>query len=257
MNVSPIFLKQLKEVNEHLPELTIKAQRWFDGIHDNKQIPEAVRSGLNQSLIRLEQFISQFIAQTIDQIGTTIGVLFTVFIVPFLAFYMLKDYRLMERSALAFVPKKHMRSTLELVRNIDQALGNYIRGQILVCVIVGILSFIGYWLIKMPYPLLLSSLVAVLNVIPYLGPFFGAAPAIIVASTLSWKMVLFVIGVNVTVQILEGNVIGPQIVGKTLQLHPLMIILALLIGGELGGVVGLLLAVPLLAVSKVIREHFS
>jgi predicted PurR-regulated permease PerM len=142
------------------------------------------------------------------------------------------------------------------MKDIDQALGNYIRGQFLVCLIVGILAYIGYWIIGMPYPLLLASVVAVFNIIPYLGPFFGAAPAILMAFMVSWKMVLFVVIVNTICQILEGNVISPQVVGRTLHMHPLLIIFALLVGGEIAGVIGLILAVPLFAVMKVILQHF-
>jgi len=156
---------------------------------------------------------------------------------------------------LAIVPRAHRKNVIKLVIDIDTALGNYIRGQFLVCLLVGLLAYVGYWLIGMPYALLLASIVAVFNIIPYLGPFFGAAPAIIMASTISIKMVLLVVAVNMAVQILEGNVISPQVVGRTLHMHPLLIIFALLVGGELAGIVGLILAVPFFAVMKVIIQH--
>src|SRR5690606_11755099 len=142
-----------------------------------------------------------------------------------------------------------------MLLDIDRALGQYIRGQLIVAVIVGALAYLGYWLIGMPYALLLAGIVSIFNIVPYIGPFFGAAPAILMAATVSWKMVLYVVIVNTIVQILEGNVVSPQVVGRTLHMHPLSIILALLIGGELAGIVGLILAVPCLAVLKVILQH--
>lgn len=181
--------------------------------------------------------------------------LFLVFIIPFLAFYMLKDFQMIEKTALTIVPKKHRDRTVRLFVDIDQALGNYIRGQVLVCLIVGILAYLGYWLIDMPYPLLLAFIVALFNIIPYLGPFFGAFPALVMASTVSVQMVLLVVTVNFVVQILEGNVISPQVVGRKLHLHPLLIIFALLVGGKIAGIVGLILAVPVFAVVKVIIHH--
>lgn len=87
------------------------------------------------------------------------------------------------------------------------------------------LAYVGYWLIGLPYALLLALFVAIFNIIPYLGPYFGAAPALIVASTMSLKMMIFVITVNTICQILEGNIISPQVVGRTLHMHPLSIIL--------------------------------
>ncbi|HEX7056373.1 MAG TPA: AI-2E family transporter [Bacilli bacterium] len=255
MNLIPMFMTQLKELNEHLPGLTTRAQHLVDGFNDNKSVPPTIREGINRSIRQAEKSISDTITKFINEIDTTINILFVAFIIPFLAFYMLKDYQMIEKTALAIVPKKHRIETIKMLIDIDTALGNYIRGQLIVCAIVGGLAYLGYWMIGLPYPLLMASIVAIFNIIPYLGPFLGAAPAIVMAATISWKMMLFVILVNMIVQNLEGNVISPQIVGRKLNLHPLVIIFALLVGGELAGVVGLILAVPFLAVTKVIVHH--
>lgn len=255
LNLTPVFINQAKELNEHLPELSMQAQGLVDQLNDSSFIPLSIRDGFNQSLAKLETGISQTVSEYISGIGNKIGVIFMALVIPFLAFYMLKDYRRLEQTALTAVPQTHRKKAVKLLLDIDTALGNYIRGQLLVCMIVGILAYTGYWLIKMPYPLLLASLVALFNIIPYLGPYLGAAPALIMASTVSMKMVLLVVVVNVAVQVLEGNVVSPQVVGKTLKMHPLLIIFALIIGGEVAGIVGLILAVPTFAVCKVIFQH--
>lgn len=255
MNLTPIFVKQIGELNEHMPELTMRAQSLVNGLSDNRSLPLSVRTGINDALLKAENGLSAFISNFVDGIGSTINMLMIAFIVPFLSFYILKDYQLIEKTVLATVPRSHRKSAIRLVIDIDTALGNYIRGQFIVCILIGLLAYIGYWLIGMPYALLLASIVAIFNIIPYLGPFFGAAPAIVMASTVSFKMVLLVVFVNLVVQILEGNVISPQVVGRTLHLHPLLIIFALLVGGELAGIIGLILAVPLFAVLKVIIQH--
>lgn len=257
MNLIPMFIKQLNELNEHLPQLAYKAQTLMTEFNDNRYLPDSVRSGINRSLIKMESGVSTAISGYIDGIGSTINMVFIAFIVPFLAFYMLKDFQVMERSVLSIVPKKHRKQTVKLFFDIDTALGNYIRGQLLVCIIVGILAYVGYWIIGMPYPLLLASVVSITNIIPYLGPYFGAAPAVLMASAISWKMVLYVVIVNTSVQILESNVISPQVVGRTLNMHPMTIIFALLVGGEIAGIIGLILAVPLFAVLKVLIQHIS
>jgi predicted PurR-regulated permease PerM len=255
MNLIPMFMNQLQEMNEHLPELTMRAQGLYDGLNDNRLIPESVRTGLEKALVKAEDNFSASVTNMANGIGSTINMLLIAFIVPFLAFYMLKDFQLIEKSVLTFLPAGRRKSAIKLVKDIDTALGNYVRGQFIVCIVIGILAYLGYWIIGMPYPLLLASIVAVFNIIPYMGPFFGAAPAIIMATTISMKMVLLVAAVNMLVQILEGNVISPQVVGRTLHLHPMSIIFALLVGGELAGVVGLILAVPCLAVLKVVVHH--
>lgn len=256
MNVSPVFIRQLKEMDEYLPELTKKAQSIIDRIYDNESLPEAVRIGIYDSLQEIEDTVSGWISHFVQSIGEKLNLLLIAVIVPFLAFYMMKDYKLIERTVLALVPQRYRKMSVRLVMNIDEALGNYIRGQILVCGLVGICAYLGYWIIGLPYPLLLASLVALFNIIPYLGPFLGAAPALFVASTISLKMLIYVAVVNIVIQVLEGNVIGPQVVSRTLHLHPLTIILALIAGGELAGVLGLILAVPFVAVMKVISLYF-
>jgi predicted PurR-regulated permease PerM len=167
---------------------------------------------------------------------------------------MLKDIDRIESFFLKMLPKNRRSEIARLFRSIDLVLGNYLRGQVIVCFIIGILAFIGYKIIGLPYAFLFAFFVALFNVIPYVGPFFGAIPAILVACTISFKLVIGTVIVNMVVQLLEGNVISPQIVGRSLHLHPLAIIFALLVGEEIAGVWGLLLAVPTLAVGKVVFE---
>ncbi|MCZ8519026.1 MULTISPECIES: AI-2E family transporter [Paenibacillus] len=255
MNVIPMFVRQLAELNEHMPDVAFKAQSVVENMNDLQFLPDSVRTGINQSLSKLENGVSLAIANYINSIGSTINTLFLIFIIPFVAFYILKDFQLLEKTTLAIVPRHHRKEIVSMLMDIDTALGNYIRGQFTVCMIVGLLAYVGYWLIGMPYALLLACVVAVFNIIPYLGPFLGAAPALIVASTISVKMLLFVILVNTACQILEGNVISPQVVGRSLKMHPLFIIFALLVGGEIAGIAGLILAVPFFAVMKVILQH--
>lgn len=112
----------------------------------------------------------------------------------------------------------------------------------------------------MKYPLLLGFIIGVTNVIPYFGPIIGAIPAVIIAATLSGKMVIISLVIIFILQFLEGNILSPFIVGKSLHMHPLFIMFSLLAGGEIGGILGLILAVPILSISKVAilhaKDHF-
>lgn len=254
-NLIPMFVRQLTEMNEHLPQFTARTQNLIAQFNDSRYVPDSVRAGINRSLSKMESGISAAISGYIDRIGTTLNAVFVAFIIPFLAFYILKDFQGIQRGILTIVPKRHRRHAVRLLSEVDDALGSYVRGQFIVCVIVGALAWLGYWFVGMPYPLLFASAVALTNIIPYLGPYFGAAPAILFALTLSWKMVLYVVIVNWLIQILEGNVISPQVVGRTLHMHPLTIILVLLAGGEVAGVLGLILAVPFYAVVKVLVQY--
>lgn len=147
--------------------------------------------------------MSESLFDFVNNIGSMVNAVFIAFIIPFLAFYILKDFDVFERTVITYVPKSHRKNTVRLLKDIDTALGSYIRGQFLVCVIVGVLAYCGYLVVGMPYALLLAGIVAITNVIPYLGPFFGAAPALLMASTVSIKMVILVGIINVLCQILE------------------------------------------------------
>jgi predicted PurR-regulated permease PerM len=255
VNITPMFVSQVQELNEHMPELTIKAQNMMDHFNNNDSLPESVRNGINRSITGLEKVISERIAGFMNNIGALVNVFFLAMVVPFLAFYILKDMEVIERAVFKYVPRAKRQGTIRLLKEIDGALGSYIRGQLLVSVCVGVSAYVGYLIIGMPYPMLMAGFVALFDIIPYLGPFFGALPALIMALTISWKMVLLVIVVNTMCQFLESNVISPQVVGKSMNIHPLTIIFVLLVGGELAGVVGLLLAVPFYAALKVIAQH--
>ncbi|WP_429368299.1 AI-2E family transporter [Paenibacillus sp. DS2015] len=255
INMIPMFIEQLEELNEHLPEMTMHAQSFVTNL-DNNLLPSGVRTGVTNWFFQLEDKLALGISNFMNHIGSTLNIVLNIFIVPFLIFYILKDFDLLERTVVAYLPRARRKSIVVLLKEIDDALGNYVRGQFLVCLIIGVFAYIGYMIIGMPYALLLASVVAIFNVVPYLGPFLGAAPAVIMASTVSLKMVLLVAVVNTVCQILESNVISPQVVGRKLHLHPVLIIFSLLVGGEIAGIVGLILAVPFLAIIKVIIAHF-
>ncbi len=252
----PVALEQLDELREHAPEFKRFIQQSLDGIHQQPFMLESIRQGIDAAIVKLETSLTKRTQDSIGMLTHAMDYIFVSFLIPFLVFYMLKDIDLIEKTGLAFVPGKHREKTVRLLRDIDDALGKYVRGQLIVCLLIGALAYLGYWLIGMPYPLLLAAIVAIFNVIPYLGPLLAAAPALFIAATLSWQMALMVIVINLLCQVLEGNVIGPHIIGKSLHLHPLVIMFALIVGGELAGILGLILVVPLLAVVRVVYRHW-
>lgn len=187
-------------------------------------------------------------------LGVVANVALTIAVVPFLLFYMLKDGHKLPKAILRFLPTHFRDEGLTILNDTTKTLSAYIQGQMIVSLCVGTLSYIGYIIIDhffdLPYALFLALLVAVTNIIPYLGPFLGAAPAVIVALFHSPMTALFTILVAVVAQQIESNVISPLVIGKSLDTHPATIIIILLVAGNLAGVIGMILAVPVYAVSK-------
>ncbi|MCF6093991.1 AI-2E family transporter [Microaerobacter geothermalis] len=256
LNTIPAFWGQFKELVSTLPQLAIQYQNFIHSWSRNiYALPEGIQMGLIQAFSQLEIKLGQMVTHVVDGAGNFLEKFFTILILPFLVFYIVKDMGKIQKNFYFLFPSRHRKKLARMLRDIDDALGQYIRGQLIVCFFVGILSYIGYKLIGLPYPIFLSFIVGLTNIIPFFGPILGAAPAIFIGLTISVKMMLLVLAVNFIIQMIEGNIISPQVMGKQLHIHPLTIIAALLVGGEMGGVIGLILAVPIFVVSKVIVQH--
>ncbi|GLG00342.1 UPF0118 membrane protein YrrI [Alicyclobacillus hesperidum subsp. aegles] len=258
LNAVPVISRQISQLVSSFPAITAQISHWMDMVNSRKQyLPNTVRVGLENALQQLEHRFETAPTGIFSFISSTINAIFMAFIVPFLVFYMLKDAKAIGRAMVGLAPVRYKRRVRIILHGIDETLGGYIRGQFLVMLAIGILAFIGYLIIGMPYALLLALFLAIADIIPYLGPIIGIAPAVIIALTVSPALLIKVVIVNIAVQQCEGNFISPQIMGRTLKLHPMAIVAALLIGGELAGVVGLILAVPTLAVLKVVWTSWA
>jgi predicted PurR-regulated permease PerM len=165
---------------------------------------------------------------------------------------MFKDGDKFPAAVSKFIPASYRAEGVKTLKETAETLSSYIQGQITVALFVGTLSFIGYLIIDLPYALVMALIVAITNIIPYVGPFLGGAPAVIVALFDSPTKALLVVVVIVIAQQIEGNVLSPLILGKTLNTHPATIIILLLVAGNLAGILGMILAIPTYAVTKTI-----
>ena len=185
---------------------------------------------------------------------TEAAVLLNLVIVPFVAFYLLKDGAQIGDFATNLLPSRHRDPVLKLLREIDSLLEEYVRGQMMVCGIVAALTFVGLVLCGIPYALLLGALAGLLNVVPYVGLLFSLAVSAVVALFEPEPMgaLLKVVGVFIVVQALEANIITPKIVGERVGLHPIWVILAVTTFSQMWGVLGMVAAVPVAAVINVL-----
>lgn len=255
LNLMPMVAKQMHELQEHLPQFTAKAQKTMHSLQHHDGLPATIRTGIHNAMVHAEKRLSASITTFVAHIDNMLSTLFVLILVPFIAFYMLRDAHLWHTQSIALIPRTSRHALKQMLTEMDTQLGFYIRGQLIIALVVGTLVFLGYVWIGLPYALLLALCVAVFNVIPYMGPFLGAIPALFVASLESYSLVLLVLLTNGIVQILESNVLSPQIIGKTLHIHPLTVVFLLLVGGEIAGAWGLLFAVPLFVIGQVIVRH--
>jgi predicted PurR-regulated permease PerM len=171
-----------------------------------------------------------------------------------LSFYILRDKELIVRKLKYVFPEKYREEIICFLRDIHRVVIRFIQGQILIAVIIGIIETIGLYIAGIPYAPLLGMIGGISNVIPYFGPYIGAVPAVAVALTISpWKAALAII-VFVIVQQIDNIILSPRIIKGKLGLHPVTTIMSVLVGGRLFGFTGLVLAVPLTAMVKIILK---
>ncbi|WP_181350569.1 AI-2E family transporter [Thalassobacillus sp. CUG 92003] len=252
----PRIVEQLKELNEHLPQLVEAYQHWTRELyHQTERFPDGFKEQLDGMFQSFETWLSDMIMAVVSSMSNIMELVILAAVVPVVTFYLLKDYKHLGGVALRLLPKRFHHEALKLTKKLNHSLGGYIRGQLLISLFVGVLAFLGFWLIDLDYSLLLGLIAGITNIIPYFGPILGAVPAIVFALTISTTKLIYVLIIVVVIQVIEGNLLSPYIMGKSIHIHPLFIIFALLAGGELGGIAGMILAVPVLTCLKVIAEE--
>ena len=252
----PVLVNQLRDLSESFPQFTSTYKHWVDSIHNQtNQWPDGIHERVEDMLQQVEEWLALTVEKVINSLKGIFDYVLLLAIIPFLVFYMLKDNDQIKKAAWYMTPRKWRKAAIHFLKDIDHSLGNYIRGQFFVCIIIGGIAFLSLWIFKVKYPLILGLLIGLTNIIPYFGPVIGAVPALIIAATMSTKTVIIVIVLILALQFIEGNILGPLVVGKTLHMHPIIIMLALLAGGEIGGVVGLMIAVPIVVILRVIVVH--
>lgn len=178
-------------------------------------------------------------------------------VIPIITYYFLCDSEYIENKLLLLSPLKGRKIIKRVNKDIDKILGRYIISQFMLCLLVGILTFIVLFMLKVKFPLILSILNGAFNIIPYFGPIIGMVPAVVIALIESPKLGLYTLLWLYLIQLLEGNILSPKITGESVSMHPLGVIIILLIGGEIGGFLGMMLAVPIGVIIKVIYEDLN
>ncbi|WP_246147003.1 AI-2E family transporter [Bacillus massilioanorexius] len=258
-NVVPIITKQITSFIADLPTYAKQLQVFISNLSQSKDIQNLIMNdyvpfdSLGKKLMEFLNKLPDMLTNGVVGIfGFVTNITITIVTVPILLFYMFKDGHKFPNAISKFFPNAYRQQGLETVKDVGNTLSAYISGQVTVASIVGILSLIGYLIIDVPYALLMALIVAVTNIIPYVGPILGGAPAVIIALFDSPFQALLVVIVITVAQQIEGNFLSPLILGKSLDIHPATVIILLLVAGNIAGVVGMVLAVPTYAVVKTI-----
>ncbi|WYS08035.1 AI-2E family transporter [Bacillus sp. FSL R5-0394] len=252
----PALAAQVKEAMDVLPGQLAEVKKSLLNLQRTAEnLPNPLDDHVGEWSVKIESFAKAGLDQIEQVIIRMLQSFMTWIVVPFLVFYLLKDYELLKRVAFYLTPRKWRKGLTAYANDVDQTFGSYVRGQLLVAFCVGVLSTVALWILGVPYPIVLGFFVGATDFIPYFGAIIGAIPAVGAALLESTTLGLYTVIALVIIQQIEGNLLSPVIVGRTVHLHPMIIIIALLIGVEAGGIVGLLIAVPVAAILKVTVVH--
>lgn len=264
---------ELSQLARELPRHLDPLLAWVLSLPDRARtlpIPEALDpilaeagrnlQGLLQGFLEtLVRWLQGLLAQGGNLLGFFTGLLggiFQLLTALALSIYFLYDLPRLGRAALLAFPEPYQPLVAELARKLDRSVGGYIRGQLLVAFLVGLLVGVGLWLVGVPLAASLGFLAGVFNLIPFVGVIVSGVPALLLAATGGIGKVLLAFLVLWLANQLEGNLFGPLIVGRATRLHPVTAIAAILLGATLFGLWGALLGVPIAAFLKVLLEDY-
>lgn len=219
--------------------------------------PADIAAGLGDDLTSTVGVITEnVLGRTVGIVFGTFNVALTLFAVVFVAVALLANVRGYKASFVTSVPARYRFDARELWDTLADALTRYLGGLALVLAVQGAASAVALTLIGVPYPLALGAWVSITAVVPFIGPWVGAVPAVLVAFSVSPTAVLLTALAFLAIQQLEGNVLTPRIQGQTIRVPSVIVFLAVIAGGALFGIMGILFAVPTLAVLRVLFDFF-
>lgn len=254
--IVPAMGSQLRDLGARLPGLRADAVRAISKVMN--------ATGLSTSNIKVEDVFAQAEKRLISGLGQitriTVGaiqVLVTFIVGPVVALYILVDLPKIGAAVVGLLPPRSKSELMGLSHRCGEAIGGFFRGQLLVALVVGVLSSVALAVVGLRFWLPIGLLAGFFNLIPLVGPFVGGAVAVVVgASTSGTRTALLAALAMVIVQQLDNHLISPKVMGRAVSVHPVVVIVALLAGGTLAGLWGMLLAVPSVAVGKIVGGHY-
>lgn len=252
------FIREFDKFVLNLPDLFNRLQNISLIIEQRASalsLPDSIQAVVDQGIARAASFSVEMARGILDGLLGFASQVVELIVVPVLTYYFLKDWPELKENTLLLFPVERRNKVRVVVEEMGTVVSGYIRGQVLVSILVGLIVFIGMYFLNIDYPLVLGLLAALTETIPIVGPIIGAVPAILLAYLVAPALAVKVVIFYIIIQQVENHVIVPKVMGHTIELHPTVVIISLLIGGHLYGIVGMMLAVPIAALLRVLGKH--
>lgn len=266
--IVPSIYYNIVDLLSVLPEYLESIGTWIDELlaHSNVELSQSAAEMLRDGLSKLGNGIVENLSEYVAVAGNVIisvgASVFNVLIGILVAFYVLMDSpryaRLGNRALRALISdERRYQSAKAFIAETDTVMGKYINGKLIETFAVGVICFLGFLILGAPYDLLMSVIVALMNLVPYVGPVLGAVPVVILSLLESPQQAIWIIGFLVLLQVLDNYVIGPKIIGNMLKVSPLWILVGVIIGGGMFGLPGMLLGVPAMVLLSGLFNRFT
>lgn len=252
--VFPVIYKEISKLMDVLPLYISKAKNYIDRIYVSfsKSLTPDMKQVIRNNIDNLQK-------AAVEQIDHITKTFFSIFegvanwiIAAVVSFYLLKDKDYFLNLVKYLIPAGRRQETFRVTREINRVLTRFIRGQLIVALIVGILATVGFFIIDLHFALLMGVVTGAANIIPYFGPILGGIPVTIIGLMDSSQKALSAVVVIFVVQQLESGIITPKIVGESVGIHPVFIIFSLFVAGRFFGIIGMFFAVPAAAILKIV-----
>jgi len=250
------LIKQIPEPREIYTFINKNLTKLFERLHiDPTSINETL---LEEIPVRIEQVLSNLL-KGISGVGIFLGQIVNIVLIPILTFYFLKDFNRIRNWAMDFAPKKYRPAINFYLWRSNRIFGGYIRGQLIVCSIVGVLTGVGFVVFKLRFALLIGFITGILNIIPYIGLYISLTLALLTGffNPPALISMIKIAGIFLVVQMAESYVISPRIVGQRVGLHPIGVIFSILVFSRFLGFWGLIIGVPTAALIKFLVDEWK
>lgn len=251
----PVIIKDIAKLLNNLPGYTIKFRDTIIFLQDKYSksgLPVGMKNAIDNNLIKFEYFTTGLLESFITTIISALSKLLSIALIPILLYYFLKDFKVITEKVKLFIPRNYRKQVSRISISIDDVFGNYIRTQIILSIIIAVMTTIALLFLKVDFALIIGIVNGITNIIPYFGPIIGAVPAVLIALLQSPVKALYTVIILTIIQQIESDIICPKIMSESVGLHPLTVIFSLIIGGEIFGIPGLILGVPVAAALKII-----
>lgn len=260
--IIPMMTDQINDLVKSIPSIIDTIRGWIDGVFakivSNEHFDSvAIKNTIFDKIELYGSGLAESLPSASINVIKALASGITTFVVGLIiGFFLLVSFDNGSK-LLAFLPNKIQKATNELLNSIDGSLRKFVKGTLTLSSLVFLVSSLGFWIAGLKSPLLFGLFCGITNVIPYVGPYIGGAPAVIVGFSQSPLTGIIVLAVIIIVQFIEGNLLQPIVMSKTMKLHPVTIMLGLLICGHFWGIIGMIVATPVVAIMKIIFSFFN